>query len=1000
MPRPATPTPSLADAATSPTVRDRPAPTGSLLRAALLLLALALLGACASPPPPEPVVVTQVVEAPPPPDLGALIESKDTAGIRQFFGNRDLVDVADKDGLFPLHRAVEQNAPDIVEILLAIGSKPDPVDGKGRTPLRIAVDSGYAACAKALAERGASLFAKDASGMAVGAVAVAKGGELLSAILSPRNVNQQAEDGRTLLHLAADGLYENSVERILGSGATIALRDKQGRSALDYALLHPDRIEAARIAESLIVRGLSPSFAEFSWFAQAARSVDFDSVRFEDGNAPLHEATLRRQKGFVEYLLARRANPNIRNGSGSTPLHEAVRSGWLEGAALLLKNGADPNARDGFDNTSLHIALPEAGRAEGIPLLLRSGADPSLKDRNGNIPLHIAVQVGYPVAIVDALLAAGSAVNAANAAGDSPLIVAVRAKRYEYAAPLLAKGADIFLVNGKGESALSIAVAMASSSGAVPAPGPAAGAGGGAAPGAGSAPASAAGGATSPQGERTAALSAIINAANVGARDNQGNTPLALATIQRASSEALGLIIARGGDPNARNNAGDAALHHAVRQNLRIQGEALLGAKADIYAANVKGETPLSLALLAKEGPVDWLFTASTMASKDRNGDGPLHHVARRDMAFALPYLGQKGADPAARNADGETALAVAVKADAAESTRALLALGSPLDVRDAMGDTPLHAAVLWTARTCLPLVLDAGADPNPRNLAGETPLHQAVKKRDPDSLRYLLQRGADTGARDNRGSTALALAARSGAVDLVGLLLEAKADPDERDLSGKTALRLALDAGELECARLVETAGGDAFALDAEGLSPLAAAALRGKPALEAVLGPRVLAGRDSSGNSALRVVLDSRPSAELVDLLLAKGARHDLRDRQGRTVLHAALVAKELAIADRLAAAGADLFAKDRNGESPLSLAITAGPETLKALLGTSRVGAVDQLGNGPLHYAALAGSSQAAEWLLANGAERSLRNISGESASDVAAKRGNASLAAIMK
>ncbi|HOX48843.1 MAG TPA: ankyrin repeat domain-containing protein, partial [Spirochaetales bacterium] len=536
--------------------------------AAAVLLAASLLASCAGAPAPAPAAPAPEPEKP---SLSALIGRKDGAAIREFFGSRELIDAADAEGLYPLHRAVLEDAPEIAELLLGLGAKPDPLDPKGRTPLRLALDAGRWAVARVLAERGASLFAKDAAGTSVAQAAIAKGGEAFRAVFTAKTANARSEDGGSALHLAADALAEDAVAGLLDLGADPALRDKAGRSPLDLALLHPDRIESARIAERLCLRGPAPSFPGYAWFAQAARASNYGSIRYENGNSPLHEAVSAKAKGFVEFLLSKKAPPNARNGAGSAPLHEAVRSGWLEGAELLLKGGADPNVRDGFDNTPLHIALPEAGRAEGVALLLRYGADPSLKDRNGNTPLHVAVQVGYPLALVETLLGSGSPPNAANAAGDTPLHLALRSGRLEYAPALLARQADIFLANGKGETPLSLALGQVAS-------------------------------------QTGAGLAAILTPANVNGRDNLGNGPLAVATSLAAPPEAIALIVSEGGDPNARNNAGDAPLHLAVRRSLRPQGEALLAAKADVFAANARGETPLVLALTAPRGPEDWLF--------------------------------------------------------------------------------------------------------------------------------------------------------------------------------------------------------------------------------------------------------------------------------------------------------------------------------------------------------------------------------------------------------
>ncbi|MDA8410885.1 MAG: ankyrin repeat domain-containing protein, partial [Treponema sp.] len=381
--------------------------------AGLIVLVLTLaFSACASAPKPAPPPVAAAPE--PAPDLAALIGSKDTPALRKFFSNRAALDTPDANGNYPLHSAVEQDAPDILELILVLGAKVDPLDKQGRTPLRLAVDEGKARDAKVLAQRGADLFAKDAGGTTVAEAAIAKGGDMLLAVFGGANLNVKGPDGKTALMIAADRLSEQGVNDLLKAGADPSIRDNSGRSALDFALLHPDRIEAGRIAETLVLRGANPSIGNWSWFAQAIRAADFTSTRFEDGKTPLHKAVEIKAGGIVQFLLSRGANPNAHDGSGSTPLHEAMRLGWVDGAAILLAGKADPNARDGFDNTPLHIALPPGSRQAGVELLLSKGADPTHKDRNGNTALHVAVQVGYSAKIIGELLAAGASANAAN----------------------------------------------------------------------------------------------------------------------------------------------------------------------------------------------------------------------------------------------------------------------------------------------------------------------------------------------------------------------------------------------------------------------------------------------------------------------------------------------------------------------------------------------------------------------------------------------------------
>lgn len=954
----------------------------------------------------KPAATPQPVPAPAKPDLAALINAKDTAGIKDFFKNRELLSTADSEGYYPLHRAVQQNSPDIVDLLAALGAPLESTDSRGRTPLRLAIDEGKDGPAKVLADRGSSIFSVDSSGTTAAGAALAKGEPMFSAVFTAKTVSQRAQDGTTALHVAADGLLEDAVHKLVDLGADTSARNQAGRLPVDMALLHPDRVESARIAEFLIQKGPSPTFAEFAWFAQAARAMNYSTLRYEDGNTPLHEAVAARQKGFVQFLLVeKKVSPNVRNTAGSAPLHDAVRLGWYDGAELLLKNGADPNVRDGFDNTPLHIALPADGREKAVGLLLDNGADPSLKDRNGNIPLHIAVQLGYSAALVDRLLQAGSPINAANSVGDTPLHIAVRNGHLEFVPSLIAKGADIFIANGRGETPLSIAIVQSGGIGATatdtassvqPAPQVAATSSSATSTAAPGAPAASP---TASKPDPMAALAAVITSANVSAKDNLGNTPLHVAVGMQASPLAIALIASRGGDANARNNAGDTPLHLAVRRNWRPQGESLLQARADIFVSNVKGETPLSIALAAAP-PIDWLFNSQTIAARDAYGDTPLHYAARYNLGPAIDFLCQKGADPNARNSDGASPLAAAVKADSAAAASALLKNGASLLSRDAMGDTALHTAVLWSARNSMPILLDAGADPNARNLSGESPLHQAAKKHDVESLRLLLGRGAKVQARDNRGATPLFVAARNGALDAARFLVESGAEIDARDLSGRSPLAASVDAGELDTARYLVGAGASILARDGKDESPLTMAAKKGRDALDAVITPANINVADSGGRTPLRILVDQKPLVDVIEAALAKKANVDTCDCDSRTALHAALSTGNLVVAARLAAAGADIFARDKNGETPVSLAIGLGPDALKAILAGDRLRAVDPLGATALHYAAQAGNAAAIDWLIQAGVDRTVRNILGESAADIAGRLGFSDIAAKLK
>ena len=78
------------------------------------------------------------------------------------------------------------------------------------------------------------------------------------------------------------------------------------------------------------------------------------------------------------------------DNNGKTALHIAAEYGNYIFIDIILKKGGNPNLKDNNGQTPLHIAACN-GYLNCLTLLLKGGADPSLKDNNGNIPLHLAI---------------------------------------------------------------------------------------------------------------------------------------------------------------------------------------------------------------------------------------------------------------------------------------------------------------------------------------------------------------------------------------------------------------------------------------------------------------------------------------------------------------------------------------------------------------------------------------------------------------------------------
>jgi ankyrin repeat protein len=811
---------------------------------------------------------------------------------------------------------------------------------------------------KMLVDRGADPFILDVGKTSPAQVALQSDINILDAMFNSKNINNTGTDGRTILHYAADALMTREVDLLLSKGASVQIKDKTDKTALDLVLLYPDKIEAAQIAEKLILRGANPSYPEFSWFSSTVRAPDYNAVRFSNGNTPLHEAITRRQSGFALFLLLNKIDPDLKNLSGEAPLHAAVKSGYVEGAALLLKNRANPDILDANQNTPLHLTIPQASRLEMVKLLLSYKANPALLDNQGNTPLHKAVMQFYAPEIVDTLIQAGAPVNAQNAKGDTALILCARTEHYEYAKSLIEAKADIFKMNQAGENALKIALS---------------------------------------KGYK--AVDNIVLPSNVNQSDDNSNSVLMTAVSQRAPADILTLILSKGADPNARNKEQDSALHIAVRHNYAEQGVVLLDANADIFQYNAQQENPLFLALTARPAPLEWFFRPNVIAARDANGDSVVHHAARKNLPEGIAYLIKKGASLDVLNNALETPLHTAAKYDAMDAIRYLVGAGSSLKAADIKGDIPLQSAVLAGAERAAEQLIDAGSPLESQNYAGETALHQAAKNNNSPIVRLLTSKGAQTEIQDSRGFTPLAAAAANGAYDAASDLLKAGALIDTRDNSGSTPLYQAVSGTHIALVRLLLMNNADIHALNARGLTPFRLSLVKDPQIAAEFYTDKLINRPDSNGDAVLHILVNDGVNQEILATALKYGANPNARNAKGDTPLTLALRKNDLNSAIALIKGGASLFVSNADNNSPLSLIFSMDAGARSKLFSVAGVNDADYNGETLLHYAVRANNKDAVRDLLSLGADKGTKNRRGETPFDLAQAKGYQEIADLL-
>mgnify|MGYP001564160072 CR=1 FL=1 len=155
--------------------------------------------------------------------------------------------------------------------------------------------------------------------------------------------------------------------------------------------------------------------------------------------------------------------------------------------------------------------------------------------------------------------------------------------------------------------------------------------------------------------------------------------------------------------------------------------------------------------------------------------------------------------------------------------------------------------------------------------------------------------------------------------------------------------------------------------------------------------------AGAHAADDSPLHEAVKSRDKAK-IEALLAKGADVNAKNKDGETPLEMAAFEENKAIAELLLAKGADVNAKGELGWTPLHRAASGAYINVAEFLLAkgADVNTKNVYGETPLHIAAYGGSKGVAELLLAKGADVNAKDKNGETPLHRAAARGYRGLA----
>ena len=397
--------------------------------------------------------------------------------------------------------------------------------------------------------------------------------------------------------------------------------------------------------------------------------------------------------------------------------------------------------------------------------------------------------------------------------------------------------------------------------------------------------------------------------ANVKAKDRYGFTPLYFA-CSSGNARIVRALVEAGADPNAADSGGETALMTATRIGNVDALKALLQHGASVNAKDVvTQQTALmwaartnhadGIGLLLEYGAEVNARTRAgkTPARRPPGAGGGSHGVGI--VRGGWPERGYQDPTPG-----GMTALLYAARDGRLEIARALAKAKADVNQADVNGITPLLMALTNNHLELAKFLLEQGAASNASDGWGRTPLWAAVEMRNRDLgrggeheidrasafelIRMLLDRDADPNARtkevppvrrfveplgdlswvDFTGQTPFLRAALSGDISVMRLLLEKGADPNLATDAGTTALMAAAGVnwvvGQtytepkdalMEAVKLCLEKGADVNAKNSMGITAIIGAANRG--------------------------------SDDILEFLVQRGARLDVKDNEGRTPL-----------------------------------------------------------------------------------------------------------------
>ncbi len=265
----------------------------------------------------------------------------------------------------------------LAKMLRDFGADINAKNGKGNSAMHLAAVSGDVETLKFLVGLGAKTDEKNAEGktplvQAFNAYNNSAEATIYLAKQNGRDFNTPDENGRTLLHMAAEAGKADFLEKVLdskgGKNIDLDVRDYEGRTPLMLAAYAGQTAFVGKMIEKGAPLNSTDNFGRTAlYFAVAAteegaidklieKGANLHILPKTDRRSFLHQAAEKARVSLTKKFVAAKLPVNRKDVNGNTPLHIAIKHGNEPVIEYLLENGADPKIADSVGFTAVDLA--------------------------------------------------------------------------------------------------------------------------------------------------------------------------------------------------------------------------------------------------------------------------------------------------------------------------------------------------------------------------------------------------------------------------------------------------------------------------------------------------------------------------------------------------------------------------------------------------------------------------------------------------------------------